>query len=176
MKKLFIIILLVVLTILGFLTLPWALIFVGIQTLPDPPRPEITYGEFPFRLEYKINGQLKVIEDTVICEYDGIGMNEGVGKFRKWKSRLSSGDEELVLLKFDDLKKLVYPTGSADHYMGDSRYGYDKEFREAVLYDTSENAFSATTIETEELLKEYNIEIIKWNYSEPITNKFIETK
>ena len=50
--------------------------------------PEIRYGEFPFRLEYEINGERFVIEDTVICEFDGIGWNEAQGKFRKWKDYL----------------------------------------------------------------------------------------
>lgn len=107
MKKLFIITLSIVLVIFGFLALPWTLIYVGIKMSPDPPPPEITYGKWPFRLEDKINGQRKVVEDTLICEYDGIGMNEGVGKYQKWKSLLASGNENLILLKIDNTKKLV---------------------------------------------------------------------
>ncbi|WP_350339123.1 hypothetical protein [Paenibacillus polymyxa] len=57
--------------IVVYIALPWLLIFIGIQLELNPSRPEITYGKFPFRLEYEINGQRKVIQDTLICEYDG---------------------------------------------------------------------------------------------------------
>lgn len=52
---------------------------------PNPPEPQITYGEFLFKLECEINGDKKTVEDTVMREYDGIGWNEGSGKYRKWK-------------------------------------------------------------------------------------------
>ncbi len=48
-------------------------------------------GEFPFCLEYEIKGKRSVIQDTLICEYDGIGINEGQGKYREWKEHLASG-------------------------------------------------------------------------------------
>ena len=80
---------LIVLMIACVLVLPWMLLYLGIAFSPDPPRPEITRGEFPFRLEYEIDGKRVVIEDTLICEFDGFGMNEGAGKYRKWKGRLN---------------------------------------------------------------------------------------
>ena len=39
---------------------------------PNPLKPEITYGEFPFTLTYELDGEIKTIEDVVVCEYDGI--------------------------------------------------------------------------------------------------------
>ena len=60
--------------------------YIGSCQRPDPPRPEITYSEFPFRIEYEINGELVVIEDAVICEFDGFQPNwSGGDKTRKWK-------------------------------------------------------------------------------------------
>jgi len=78
--------------IANFTVWPWVMISLGISLLPNPPKPGITYSEFPFRLVYEINGERKVIEDTLICEYDGIGMDEGRGKYRKWKEHLASGN------------------------------------------------------------------------------------
>ena len=60
------------LAIVGFFTLPWIAIYIGVQLSPAPPRPEIIYSKFPFRLEYEINDKRVVIKDTVICEYDGV--------------------------------------------------------------------------------------------------------
>ncbi|MGG0825238.1 hypothetical protein ABE099_20510 [Paenibacillus turicensis] len=88
MKKLVVWIPLILFAILiSYVTLPWLLIGLGGLLEDDPSVPEITYAEFPVRLEYEVNGQKKVATDTVICEYDGIGYNEGQGKHRKWKKR-----------------------------------------------------------------------------------------
>ncbi len=102
-----------------FVVLPWAMITTEIFFLPYPLKPEIKYGEFPFRLEYEIDGQRKVIEDNLVCEYDGIGMNEGQGKYRKWNERLTSGNQNILLLSVDNSKEIYYNPGPADYYMDD---------------------------------------------------------
>lgn len=66
----------------------------------------IRYGEFPFRLEYEINGRRELIEDTLIIKYKGIGIDEGRGKFRKWEDRLASGNKNITrsgLINEDEL-------------------------------------------------------------------------
>lgn len=169
------VILVISILVIGFLSMPWLLIFTGIQQEPDPPRPEITYGEFPFRLEYEINGQRKVIEDTLICEYDGVGMDEGRGKYRKWKKILATGKERITLLKADDTKEIYYSPGSANYYMGD--YGdatYKHNFPNASIKQTNGSIVSNGLINADQLLEEYNIKLISWDYTPPIKNRFSE--
>ncbi|MGG1123680.1 hypothetical protein ABHN05_02385 [Brevibacillus laterosporus] len=92
-----IIVLIVFVAIIAYFTVwPWVMIFLGSSLLSNPPRPEITYGEFPFRLKYEIKGKWSVIQDTLICEYDGIGSNEGQGKYREWKEHLASGKQQIL--------------------------------------------------------------------------------
>ncbi|MCQ4936305.1 hypothetical protein [Anaerotignum propionicum] len=64
----------------------WVTLYFGISSMPDPPVPKITHGEFPFRLEFEIDGKTVVVEDTLICEYDGVGMDEGRGNFVNGKN------------------------------------------------------------------------------------------
>lgn len=143
-----IVVIAVVAIIAYFVVLPWVMIGLGISLLPDPPKPEITYGEFPFRLVYELNGERKVIEDTLICEYDGIGMNEGQGKYRKWKEHLASGKEKLLLLELDNpaalrsnrkvvKQEIYYSTGSAQYYMGDMKdyKTYKQSFPDASFFE-----------------------------------------
>ncbi len=159
----------------GYLNLPWLLIYIGVESGPNPPAPDITYGEFPFRLEYELNGERIVIEDTVICEYDGIDSDEAQGKFRKWKARLASGgtegDAKLILLKVDEAKQILYYPGTADFYMGDPYTHYENNFSfpDAVI---AEKDSSSRLIFANELLQKYHIKLISWNYSKPITNSF----
>lgn len=137
-----IIVLIAIVSIIVFFTVwPWVSISLGISLLPNPPKPEIIYGEFPFRLVYEINGERKVIEDTLICEYDGIGMDEGRGKYRKWKEHLASGNQEIMLLKIDNTKEIYYNPGPADYYMGDMSEGvrYNHNFPNACYFEKYKN-------------------------------------
>jgi hypothetical protein len=162
----------------------------GISILPNPSKPEITCGEFPLRLVYEINGETKVIEDTLICEYDGIGMDEGQGKYRKWKGHLASGKERLLLLEVDNpvalrsdrkivKQEIYYPIGSARYYMGDMKEyeRYKQSFPNASYFEKYENGgASSGIIRADELLEKYNIKLISWDYTQPIKNKFTENK
>lgn len=158
--------------ILGLFILPWVLVLIGFSFLPTPPRPEITYGEFPFRLEYEINDERHVIEDTLICKYGGIGMDTADGKFHKWKEKLASGNKRVTLLKISDNQEIYYPIGSARYYMGAYKGVKDKsDIYNASLYITLKKGYSAKLIYAEELLNKYNIRIINFEPAQPITNK-----
>lgn len=161
--------------LIGYVALPWTLIYLGNFFAPSPPRPEITYGEFPFRLVYEINGQRKVIEDTLICEFEGFGFDEGRGKYRKWKQYLASGNERVTLLKVDDNIEIYYNPGSAKYYMGDmeSYVEFNHMFPNAAIY-RADGEYGGT-ISAEHLLKEYNIKLINWEYTPPITNRFLSS-
>lgn len=150
--------------------------YLGIQLGPNPPKPEITYGEFPFRLVYEIDGQRKVIQDTLICEYDGVGANEGVGKFRRWKERLASGNEQITLLHVNDKTEIYYPAGSAKYYMGDlEKYGkYIPIFPDAGIIQKDGDTTWDSRISADELLQKYHIKLIDWEIKPPIENRFIE--
>ncbi|MEC0180523.1 hypothetical protein P4H61_03305 [Paenibacillus peoriae] len=170
--------LLLVFAIIVYIALPWLLILIGIQLEPNPPRPEITYGKFPFRLEYEINGQRKVIKDTLICEYDGIGSDEGRGKYRKWKERLASGNERITLLKVDDTKEIYYSPGNANYYMGDldDPGEYEHYFPDALFIERDSIGANTGIILADELLDKYHIKLISWDYTPPIKNNFPATK
>ena len=67
--------------------------------LSEPaPRAEITYGEFWFRFEYEINGEIVVVEDVVIVENDRT-WNAGLGNHNIWPNRLASGNEVIELYR-----------------------------------------------------------------------------
>ena len=94
--------------------------------------PEIEKAQFPFIVEYVIDGETYIIEDIVVCEFDGFdGM---LPNHRCWSSYLKSGNEakcELIreentksVLKpsrVNELSRLVLDYGSADadYYMDD---------------------------------------------------------
>ncbi|MGG0823341.1 hypothetical protein ABE099_10710 [Paenibacillus turicensis] len=138
---------------------------------PDPPKPQVTYGEFQIRLEYEIDGQKKVIEDILICEFAGIGSDEGRGKFRKWKQRLKShGGSEITLLKIKNEGAITFSPGGAEYYMGDSDYTEDNSsFPDAIF----EEFYRFSFIYADQLFNDYKIKLLKWEADPPIENTYL---
>lgn len=166
---------------LVYLLYPWIILFLGVITSPNPPEPEITYGEFPISITYEINGEIKLIEDIIVCEFDGYKNMGTAGKRRVWKSRLKSGNERLILLRVEesDLTFEITSTwGLPEYYMGDFRQSVE-EYERAMKDDRylgyvqwEDGVQTGSSIPKEEAWEKYHIKIINQDYSSPIENTF----
>ena len=156
------------LLVLFFVLLPW-IMTLGFSLLePNPPVPKITYGEFPFRIEYRIGDETHIVEDVVICEYDGIKWDEGNGKHRKWKKRLKSNGESNLLIVQDGDISIFCNVGSAEYYMNDqSKYLKQTKFI-PNLYPNKGGIFRSQ----KEIMEKYKLELVAWEFSEPVKNSF----
>ena len=171
-KKYTLAILIIIIIIFGILMcvylLPQVVMLLVGSGGKNPPQPQITYGEFPFMLEYEINGETITVEDVIICEYDGVG-NGTNGKFLKWKKRIASTGEEDLLLLSEENKKIFCTVGNANYYMGEIQ---KEEYPKPKLYiDECEKSITTSSYDPVELEK-YNIRIINYKFSQPIENKF----
>ena len=156
------------------------------------PAPQITEGEFPFVLEYEINGERYLIADTVVCSFDGYDLSNPfpfMDYSRTWYESLKSGQEqkrlilelegnaESVLVKgrINTESKINLFYGSVGYYLGDPE---DVERVPCINYveeyKTSEKVtHNEVTPLTKEQLEEYfGIKIIRFEFSSPIENKF----
>lgn len=147
--------------------------------LPSPPKPEITHGEFPFRLVYEINGETKVVEDVLICEYDGFGANAARGKYRQWKSYLVSGNTRITLFKSEEIE--IFYTPNINHreagafYMGDTEIysSINEVFPNAWrTSDFGKKQVNSYIIPADEMWEKYKIKLISWKIDPPIQNTF----
>ncbi len=190
MKKVFIIMgiviaaLLVIAFVIGFVF--WFAFGGGALFLPNPPKPKIAYGEFPFKLIYELDGETKVIEDTIICEFDGFELRGESGRYCKWKTYLKSGNEQLTLLDLRSLEEtnelgqtileLYFYYGTAAYYMGDNTnpFARDAQGFDYVSYEfqTADGKTGRSGYETDEAYKKFNIRLISWEVAEPIQNTF----
>ncbi|TJY43850.1 hypothetical protein E5161_00085 [Cohnella pontilimi] len=177
MKKVLIILSIIALApimlIVVFAILPWLLIAIGIWLEPAPPAPKLTYAEFPFRLEFESQGKLLTIKDSLICKYDGIGMNEGVGKYHKWKDYFASGIERITLLKISDNQEINYEPGCPESFMEGKGSNFELIYApfDAVEFKTDGKYKEWSHIEAEELFNRYQIKIINFNVDDPILTK-----
>ena len=168
----FIILLSVIFTIRNIFIIPWILIFVLSFFSTKPLVPEITYGEFPFRLVYSINGEKITVEDIFIAEFDGFGWNIGVEGYRRWRGHIKGTGKTRVLVLIDDNRRIYITVGSARYYMGDLDFFDGTPFEPAIIMEIYPNEMRGTTTSRVDLLRPYNIELIEWELSNPIVNNF----
>ena len=64
--------------------------------------PQITDGEFPFVVEYEIDGERYIIEDTVVCSFVGYDHSAWFAKPRTWNEYLKSGDEDKRIILHEE--------------------------------------------------------------------------
>ena len=149
--------------------------------MSDPEKPEITYGEFPFTIIYEVNGEMKKVEDAIVCEYDGIKNLGTAGKYRAWKSKLKSGNERVTLLRIKEENKICEITVSAglpEYYMGD--FIQDKTEYEKNMLDDNYLGYiewkngeqRGISISKEEVYERFKLKVVEMDFSEPIENEF----
>lgn len=178
---LWIILCIMIIVLFAIIVLPWIGIALGAFFESAPYAPEIKYGEFPFSLTYMIDDEVFTIEDTIICEYDGVGWNEGIGKFRKWKARLKSGKTRITLLKNDNAEIYYFPVKKEDSrlpgiFMGDIEFysgGVGNTFPDA-WYTTNfdDKTINDYIISADDMKEKYSLKLINWECDPPIENKF----
>ncbi len=179
----------VFISIIVFLTIVCGVVIAGIVLYdifaPVNP-PQITYGEFPFYVEYEMDGERYIIEDTLICEFTGIVHSLGISKVRTWDMNLKSGNEIMnVLFSEENTPSVLKPKrmnvesqlwldyGSAGYYMGDSAgRGASFEYRETWKISEKGTNTEDTRLNSKELEKHFGIKIIRFEFSKPIKNRF----
>ncbi|MCL1991103.1 MAG: hypothetical protein FWG67_09470, partial [Defluviitaleaceae bacterium] len=137
-----------------------------------------------FRIEYELDGQIHIIEDIVIVEFDGFRFSAGsMSRERQWVSRLASGREALP---FGDDLGIYFSRGNAQYYMGENVQSMslkphialrnlEEGFKREVDFILGESGYIRTVLdleEAQEVLTQYGITLISWEISEPITNNF----
>ena len=160
------------------------------------PAPMIMEGEFPFVVEYEMNGERYLIEDTVVCAFDGYEVNNfaifGYPSSRKWNMTLKSTGKEyhsIVIMEFDpNTESLLFKNrineesyvrlylGNGGYYMGDPDDDKSNPIIEYVEHYTiikdRMGSIDGTTLSNEQLEKHFGIKIIRFEFSSPIENTF----
>ena len=159
-----------------------AIVFATGMMEEDPPKPQITYGEFPFTLVYEMNGETIMVEDSLVIEYKGVGWNEAVGKHNKWERYLKSQQDKgyikqnVILfhgfLENGNSATIYFELGSCEYYMGlkeDRSYYYYSNIKpgDIVILTHEYNG----SVNAEDLYEKYKIKLVKKEISSPIAEK-----
>lgn len=158
------------LVVSGFIAGAFMGIFISI------PKPEIKNGEFDFALTYEVDGEIKNIEGTYVCKFDGTSRNlDGVS--RDWTGYIKDHDNytEYVIKTTDEGVIMISLDIRPEFFMSDPDYidSYDI-VPEPYIFITSGDP----TIEdpTNEVSFDYysgdDVKIISFEYDEPIENTY----
>lgn len=136
-----------------------------------PPDPKITYMEFPFMLSYKLNGEIITIEDSYVCEYQGVKYNKGYGYHRTWTGYIKSSNDDLLLITEDNERKIYCLVGDPQYYMNEDLYELTDFTTSPHLIAREKDGTTPTRpkLSTEEICDYYNIELLDWDFSPPLT-------
>jgi len=200
-KIIMVIVALILICVIGILIIasPWIILAVGLWLSPAPPKPEITYGEFDFKLVYEIDGEIQTIEDTIICEFDGFNIDEVNGKTRRWKEEFKNEqgnelyafrveqidnpefneykngrkpDYNQIVLKNIDHYKVLLSVADAEYFLGEPDDKTPGPVEPSIqVYDKS-ICYYKDPKQSEEFLEPHNFKVISWECDEPIKNTF----
>ena len=150
----------------------------------DEIKPEITYAEFPIRIEYTLYGEPKTAEDVLTCEFSGFEqttwleeLNTGVAVYRIWDSKLKNNQDNRIILFTDGETTIDYSLGAPGYYVGDdkTRSFHYPSFRVFEPHPSGETV-CRTFRSAEELeaygIEKYGIEIGSCTLPRPIENSF----
>ncbi len=160
--------------------------FIGEKQYP----PQITEHEFPFVVEYIMNDETYIVEDSVVCKFNGYDLSSlTLNKPRSWTSHLKSGNKEKcnILSEENQLSKIkkrqhneranlnIY-YGSPEYYMGDpDAWMLVHSEPQIIYYQTYDDHYNwGTELTLDEVEKYFGIKVTRFEFSEPIINYFEE--
>lgn len=158
-----------------------AFYLIDAMIFPDPEKPAVTYGEFPFTIVYEIDGEIKTIKDSYVCKYTVRNDTASMGKYRYWEILLKSNSKERCSILWSDGNTSLYcQIGSAAYYMGDKANDRNlytsKGFIEPFFFEKfqQDGLEHRRVISVNDIWEKYKIRIISYETSDPIENSFPE--
>ena len=165
---------------------PWTSILVVGLLSPNLTEPEITSGEFPFVIEYEFEGETYIVEDTVVCSYEGNDPSAWVPT-RSYSYDLKN-DSNRLMIEFDanteslltegqinEESRIVWYYGHGGYYLGDpKKTDRGPCINYVEIYNTSPKVshHQTTKLTNEQLEELFGIKIIRFEFSSPIENTF----
>lgn len=155
--------------------------------------PQITEGEFPFVVEYEMNGETHVIQDTVVCKFIGYDHSSlWLTKPRSWHAYLKGNDEDKCIVfqeenqysvlepnRINEVSKVKLNYGEAAYYMGDKINANGMIYAKPFFYYAERYAGKGNTtyntgikLSEKELENYFGIKVTRFEFSKPIHNKF----
>ena len=143
------------------------------------PKPEIKKGEFDFVLTYEVDGEVKIIDGTYVCKFDGTSRNlDGVA--RHWNGYIKDHDDftNFEIKTTDEGIIKVDLDICSEFFMSDPSYklseNTDNRVPEPYLYITSgePSGNDPTNVVFCSPYEGDDVKIISFEFDQPIENTY----
>ena len=131
-----------------------------------PGKPKIKHGEFPFQLVYEYDGQQYTVNESVVCDYEGISFSLEGGNSRDWNCYITN-NESYGRYYLDEAKHpslYIQVPLNAEYYMG----APDASLEFATPYIFFIDDSTGTTYYEQDLTDAVGAKIISWEISSPL--------
>ena len=140
------------------------------------PKPEIKNGEFDFALTYEVDGEIKNIEGTYVCKFDGTS-RELDGVSRDWTGYIKDHDNytEYEIKTTDEGVIMVSLDIRPEFFMSDPDFidSYDIVPEPYVFITSGDQTIEDPTNEVSfDYYSGDDVKIISFEYDEPIENTY----
>lgn len=134
--------------------------------------PKEKYAEFPFSLTYSMNDTIITVDGTYVCEFKGIGWDTGRGFYRQWNGYVKETGLENVLIVEDSERQIFCQVGDSRYYMEHSEnLSWSEESLSPPHLYAVKKSDNFDYMSVEQIKQRYNIEIISWVFSDPLTQQ-----
>ena len=137
--------------------------------------PTITEAEFNYSVTYKLNGEIKTFEGVYKCSF--VGFSDGVdplqrvyhGEYADYG--LATHSHSYTIAKENGFDICISTRFNDSYLMNDTKNDYYiASLPEPKVYFYDEEGIA---YDEEEMLNKFNVEIISWEYPEPVQNTFV---
>lgn len=133
-----------------------------------PSKPQEKHGEFAFELIYEYNGEQFTVNETIVCDYEGISFSLEGGNSRDWNCYITN-NEDFGRYYPDEQKHpslYVQVPLNAEYYMGSPDASV--EFATPYLFFIDDS--TGTTYYEQDLTEVVGAKIIHWEVAAPLEN------
>lgn len=137
------------------------------------PLPTVQEGRFDFSVTYEVNGEVKTYSGVYICKFDGV-LTTFVGSSLEWEEYIENEKEVDIPIQTNEDGTVYINFGfSPAYFMGEAYDHPDPEPNLFMMYHNSTPDSLEITSE-EDVIAEYGVRLIGYEYADPIENTFEE--
>ena len=139
------------------------------------PMPDVKEGRFDFTVTYEIDGEVKAYSGVYVCKLDGV-LATLVGSSLEWEGYIENEEETDIPIKTNEDGVIYINLGFfPEYFMNDPSaacYEAPKPNLFMIYHTGTPDALDITG--EEEVIAEYGVRLISYEYASPIENTFEE--
>lgn len=139
------------------------------------PIPDVKEGRFDFSVTYEIDGEVKTYSGVYVCKFDGV-LTTFLGSSLEWEGYIENEEEMDVPIQTNEDGVVYINFGFFPEYFMDDPYAEYYAVPEPNLFmiyhDNDPDELNITG--DEEVIAEYGVRLIGYEYADPIENTFEE--